>query len=504
MPRSTVPAPSRAPLRLYHARSGLPEGHSDLQALCQRLAQRGFNAVLAPAPWLTGPEPGSNAARDADTARVDGKDTPITQWYTEIAAQLSTHGLSLFVDVILDRSARHAVATTAEPGWYRSLHEEPARDPRLTPQERGVLHLPEGPLPAGFLPAWTARLLGWTRSGIKGLVFQAPHRLPAEAWRELGAALRAQNPDVRLLAWTPGLSPADLAGLRDAAFDAAFSSLPWWDFKSSWLAEEDARLRAIGEVIAAPPQSGAQSPSEYGRSALWSAAVSGDGLMLTDEDEHRLPDVQAVNAWFDGSRLKGPLCLLGGRDGSCTVMLRDAGDGATLALAVNPSPTQHAGVDWDALAPMLPPADLVPFTPPAGLQRQADSLAAGDCALLMFQPTQPVRDAVRHHRTRADDLANQRVALENISPAVDGGLYPVKTIPHARIAVQADIFMDGHDQLAAEVRWRAKDEARWHTVPMTRGLNDRWEGAFRPRRVGAHEFVVAAWFDAWHTFTHDI
>lgn len=504
MPRPTVPAPSRAPLRLYHARSGLPEGPSDLQALCDRLAQRGFNAVLAPAPWLTGPEPGSHAPRDADTARVDGKDTPITQRYTEVAAQLSAHGLSLFVDVILDRSARHAVATTAEPGWYRSLHEEPARDPRLTPQERGELHLPEGPLPPGFLPAWTARLLGWTRSGVKGLVFQAPQRLPAEAWRELGAALRAQNPDVRLLAWTPGLSPADLAGLRDAAFDAAFSSLPWWDFKSSWLAEEDARLRAIGEVIAAPPQSGAESPSEYGRSALWSAAMSGDGLMLTDEDEHRLPDVQAVNAWFDGSRLKGPLCLLGGRDGSCTVMLRDAGDGATLALAVNPSPTQHAGVDWDALAPMLPPADLVPFTPPAGLQRQADSLAAGDCALMMFQPTQPVRDAVRHHRTRADDLANQRVALENISPAVDGGLYPVKTIPHARIAVQADIFMDGHDQLAAEVRWRAKDEARWHTVPMTRGLNDRWEGAFRPRRVGAHEFVVAAWFDAWHTFTHDI
>jgi starch synthase (maltosyl-transferring) len=80
VPPSTVSAPSRAPLRLYHARSGLPEGHSDLQALCQRLAQRGFNAVLAPAPWLTGPEPGSNAARDADTARVDGKDTPITQW----------------------------------------------------------------------------------------------------------------------------------------------------------------------------------------------------------------------------------------------------------------------------------------------------------------------------------------------------------------------------------------------------------------------------------------
>lgn len=504
MPHSTVPAPSRAPVRLYHARNGLPDGDAAIEALSKRLAQRGFNAVLVPAPWLTGPQPGSLAAQDADTAVWNGQETPITQWYTQATAQLSAHGLALFVDVILDRSARNAVAATAEPGWYRSLHEEPARDPRLTQEERGVLHLPEGPLPPGFLTAWTERLLDWARNGVKGFVFQAPHRLPADAWRELGGALRAQNPDVRLLAWTPGLSPAHLAGLREAAFDAAFSSLPWWDFKSSWLAEEDARLRAIGDVIAAPPQSGAQRPSEDGRRAIWSAAVTGDGLMLTDEDERRLPDVETVNAWFAGPRLKGPLCLLGGRDGSCTALLRDAGDGAKLALAINPSATQDAAMDWDALAPMLPPADLVPFTPPTGLHAQASNLAGGECAMLMFQPTQPVRDAVRHHRTRADDLASQRVALENISPAVDGGGYPIKTIPHARIVVQADIFMDGHDQLAAEVRWRAKDETRWHTVPMTRGLNDRWEAAFRPRRIGAHEYVVAAWFDAWHTFSHDI
>lgn len=512
MPHPTVPAPSRAPTRIYHARQGLDGAHAAIQALCKRLAQRGFNAVLLPAPWLTGTEPGTQAAplpgpraaQDADKTRVDGAETPITQWFTQVSAQLAEHGLALYVDVVLDRSARDAVETTAAPGWYRPLHEDPARDPRVSVEERGVMHLPDGPLPPGFLASWTERLLAWTASGVKGLVFQAPHRLPAPAWRELGAALRAQHPDVRLLAWTPGLPADSLAGLRDAAFDAAFSSLPWWDFKSSWLAEEDARLRAIGEVVAAPPHAGALRPSEDGRRALWSAAVTGDGLMLSDEDERRLPDVEAANRWFADSRLRGPLRMLGGRDGSCTALLRDAGDGATLALAINPSDTGEAAMDWDALAPLLPPADVAPFTPPAGLQAQARALDAGECAMLSFQSTEPVREAVRHHRTRADDLAAQRIALENISPAVDGGAYPVKSIPHARIVVQADIFMDGHDQLAAEVRWRAKDEARWHSVPMTRGMNDRWEADFRPRRVGAHEFVVAAWFDAWHTFCHDI
>jgi len=111
-----VPAPSRAPIRLYHARNGLPDGEAAVQALSKRLAQRGFNAVLVPAPWLTGPQPGSLAAQDADTAMRDGQATPIIEWYTQASAQLSAHGLALFVDVILDRSARNAVAATAAPG----------------------------------------------------------------------------------------------------------------------------------------------------------------------------------------------------------------------------------------------------------------------------------------------------------------------------------------------------------------------------------------------------
>jgi len=499
-----APDQTFSPLRLYHARAGLEGGGAAIETLAKRLAQRGFNAVLVPAPWLRGPEPGSQAPLDADTAILDGMQVPISHWITQTAAQLSAHGLRLLIDVVLDRSARNAVETTAAAGWYRSLHEDPARDPRLSAEERGVLHLPDGPPPPGFLRAWTERLQEWVRCGVKGLVFQAPHRLPAPAWRELGAALRAQSPDVQLLAWTPGLPAQSLTGLRDAGFDATFSSLPWWDFKSTWLADEDARLRAIGAVIAAPPQSGAARPAQDGKRALWSAAFTGDGLMLNDEDERRLRDVDVVNRWFAASRLHGPLCLLGGRDDGCTALLRDARQGATAALAINPSDTRDAVLDWDALASLLPPADVAPFTPPDGLQARADALAPGDCAMLMLEPTHPVRDAVRHHRTRADDLANQRIALENIGPAVDGGAYPVKTIPHARLVVQADIFMDGHDQLAAELRWRAKDETRWHTAPMTRGLNDRWEAAFRPRRVGAHEFVVAAWFDAWHTFRHDI
>lgn len=510
MPTASSPQQAQAPLRLYHARAGLegdgagPADSEQGATLYARLAQRGFNAVLIPAPWLCAAGGTSRAALDADTALMDGAQAPITQWFAHAAGQLSAHGLALYVDVVLDRCARDAVAGTAAPGWYQSRHDDPARDPRLSAEERSVLHLHDGPLPPGFLLAWTTRLARWASHGVDGFAFHAPQRLPAAAWQEMTSALRRQHPGVRLLAWTAGLPPDGLAALRGAGLDAVFSSLPWWDFKSAWLAEEDARLRTLGMVIAAPPRSGAARPEVDGKRALWSAAMSGDGLMLDDEEERRLPGVDAVNHWFAESRLQGPLRLLGGRDGSCTALLRDTAQGATAALAINPSDSREAALDWDALAPLLPPADIVVHEPPQGPGLPDDAVAPADCAFLMLEPTQPVRDAVRHHRTRTDDPANQRIAVENVSPAVDGGAFPIKTVPHARIEVQADIYMDGHDQLAAEMRWRAKDESKWRAVPMTRGLNDRWTAAFRARRIGAHEFVVSAWFDAWHTFQHDI
>ncbi|MCY1198520.1 Alpha-1,4-glucan:maltose-1-phosphate maltosyltransferase [compost metagenome] len=506
LPTTTAAVSVQAPLRLYHARGGAPDQPPAGPALYARLRQRGFNAVLLPAPWLTGPDGGTRAPLDADRALQDGAPVPITQWFSRTAGELSRHGLALYVDIVLDRCARGAVPGTAGPGWYLPPPQDPALDPRQPAEARLVQSLPEGPLPPGFLAAWTARLERWAGHGATGFAFHAPQSLRGEDWAALATTLRRHHPGLRLLAWAAGLAPAALAGLRDAGFDGLFSSLPWWDFKAEWLADEDARLRAVGPVIASPPGSGLAGPGAgaRGRRALWAAALCADGLMLDDEDERALPDVEAVNRWFADARLQGPLRLAGGRDGRCTVLLRGTAEGATAALAVNPSAGAEAGLDWDALAPMLPPADIVPLAPPVGDAPPGEVLAPGDCALFLLEPTQPVREPSRRHRSRADGSASPRIAVERVSPAVDGGAFAVKCIPHERIAVQADIYMDGHEQLGAELRWRAADEARWRATPLVRGENDRWEAAFRPRRIGAHEFMVSAWLDAWQTFRHDL
>ncbi len=59
--------------------------------------------------------------------------------------------------------------------------------------------------------------------------------------------------------------------------------------------------------------------------------------------------------------------------------------------------------------------------------------------------------------------ARQRVTIEAVTPEVDGGVFPAKRIVGDRLRVEADIFVDGHDVLAAQVLYRRAAEADWQS-----------------------------------------
>ena len=52
------------------------------------------------------------------------------------------------------------------------------------------------------------------------------------------------------------------------------------------------------------------------------------------------------------------------------------------------------------------------------------------------------------------------VVIENLQPLIEGGRYPIKRIVGEDLAVEADIFKDGHDVVAAVLRWRVLRAAR--------------------------------------------
>ncbi len=112
-------------------------------------------------------------------------------------------------------------------------------------------------------------------------------------------------------------------------------------------------------------------------------------------------------------------------------------------------------------------------------------------------------------RRRATKVLTPRtpppVVIECVVPELDGGRYAVKRVVDDNIIVRADILKDGHDLLAARVRYSGPDEDEWRVVPMHYDENaDQWAGVFRVDRAGRWSFTVDAWTDRFGTWRRDL
>jgi len=100
-------------------------------------------------------------------------------------------------------------------------------------------------------------------------------------------------------------------------------------------------------------------------------------------------------------------------------------------------------------------------------------------------------------------LKAPRIAIERVSPQVDHGRYPAKATVGQAVVIEADIFMDGHERLAAQVAWQAPG-AIPQAVPLRPLGNDRWRAEFVPRHAGRQRFTIEAWLDRPASIRHDI
>ncbi|MGZ6315544.1 MAG: alpha-1,4-glucan--maltose-1-phosphate maltosyltransferase [Candidatus Limnocylindrales bacterium] len=97
-----------------------------------------------------------------------------------------------------------------------------------------------------------------------------------------------------------------------------------------------------------------------------------------------------------------------------------------------------------------------------------------------------------------------RVVVENLSPRVDCGEFPVKRIVGDTVAVQAVAYADGHDAIACVLLSRRESETEWTETPMEPRVNDGWRATFTVREVGRYRYTVKAWVDRFATWSHDL
>ena len=104
----------------------------------------------------------------------------------------------------------------------------------------------------------------------------------------------------------------------------------------------------------------------------------------------------------------------------------------------------------------------------------------------------------------SDFPGQRRVIIEAVSPQIDGGRYAVKRVIGEELVVEADIFADGHDLLAARLLYRKKHDTAWREVPMELFNNDRWRGRIAFGDTGLHVYAVEAWIDHYLTWRRDL
>ena len=427
-------------------------------------------------------------------------------------------GVPVLVDLHVGRVASDGVAATGRPQLFPRPAPELALDPRHGFSEASNdAHLHGAGDAEAVGGYWGEVLRRLSGQGVSGARLLGLAQVPDGLRLPLLRAIRTTAPDSVLLVDTAGVPWPEIDGFAGLGLNGVMSSLCWWDGKAEWFSAELAMLRRVAPVLAAMPAR-APGDADGGMRRLLGLAVA-DGIgWIVPAEAAVADDAVRLAAIAEQTRELGLPHLLSSPGQAVTAILRGTTDDprtshdATLLL-LNTSGTQAASFDpasvlpwtggaFSSFAPLagtddptghekLVPGHVVTLPPGALCAFRADRLHDGTPL--------PIDEA---SAVRAGGWA--RLALEAPSPAVDGGLFPVKRTAGDTVEVEIDVIGDGHDVLSAALQWQGPGDAGWHETPMRLLGNDRWQASFPLERRGPHQYRVQAWRDVWATYRHEL
>ncbi|GAC1492168.1 MAG: alpha-1,4-glucan--maltose-1-phosphate maltosyltransferase [Vulcanimicrobiaceae bacterium] len=461
--------------------------------------------------------------------------------------------LAVMLDLVINHTASDAPLVHDRPDWYvRDVAGAVVAPSALDPDTGEVtvwgdlaeLDYRPRPQREAMVAFFEDVVRHYVRLGVRGFRCDAAYKVPGDVWARIISAARDVNAGVVFAAETLGCSPSQVAQLAPAGFDYLFNSSKWWDFRSSWLFAQDRTNRRIAPSIAFPEshdtprlasdlvgRTAAEIEAEYRFRYLFAATFS-SGVMMpmgyefgfsraldvvrTSPGDWERPrfdlqafvgEVNAMKAAVPALDARGVEALALASDARGIGLLRASDDGAHVALAVVNS-DRRATIDIDArtLVAALAgtPRDVTPRLAAKPAVRDGDSIALHPLEIRVF-----ARDAIAQlpdpaayatHPARAA----RAVSIEAIDPQIDGGRHAVKCIVGDAVVVEADVFRDGHDEIAVRLLWRAAGSLAWHEAPMQPVGNDRFRGTLTVDTIGRHEYTIEAWPDAFATWRRDV
>lgn len=102
-------------------------------------------------------------------------------------------------------------------------------------------------------------------------------------------------------------------------------------------------------------------------------------------------------------------------------------------------------------------------------------------------------------------MINQsRIVIENISPQINNGSVFIKRVVNEVVNVTADILVDGHDILQANLLFKHQSERKWNEVRMQPTSNDEYTASFVTKKQGYYTYKIQGWVDYALNWQHGI
>jgi starch synthase (maltosyl-transferring) len=528
---------SQLPPQIYYVHPLMLRGIEAWRELFAHAGGLGFDTVLT-APLF---QRGRNASVFVTGSfdRLDealGLGPSVEDGIKALVTAAAEHKIKLMLDLVVDRIA-------TEPERLGPI----AADPRIAPQESGGRRI-DFTSEARHIEDWRGRMKQLADLGIAGFRCLGIGRLAPEAWYDLIVATRSAAPEAAFLAWTPGTAFEDRKALEGAGFDGSFSSLAWWNLEERWIMDEYRIQRELGYQVTFPEApfgrrmahgtdscevlhrkavralklastfaSGLMIPMgfEFGATTALDP-LHGDGMGLRglrDQGSFDLSaEIRQVNASPNKTAAgfgRQPLKVISTSQSPAVALLQtdkeDIRASEKIRVVVLNRDLRHSvSAPFNLLREAASP--FLPLTAPGDEHEVFDAklkLKPGELRIFEGSASLPIVD-VAPVSSVDEAAASPRLAIEKITPTVDDGRFVVKRVVGETVKVEADIFGDGHDPLAAALLWRAADEAEWTEVPMQLVINDRWTSEFTLKRMGRHEFAIEAWRNPFAIFRYEL
>lgn len=507
--------------RIYYVNPLLLSGADRWSEAFDHAASLGFNTVLSAPPFM----------------RVCGRGVfgPVDFDHLDPALQLegrALNGLAALVGSARERGLDLMLDLPVNAGGVNDLSALTSLDPRASPvapfKARGRVELEP------VLEAWTKRFVEHASVGLAGYRLLDLETFGPDGVKALIALAKNANPATRCFAYTPGTDFTFRRELRGSGVDGIFSSLAWWDLRESWFLQEYRLQHGIAPQITFPEAPfvkrlahGTDSREIRERRslrALQLAAELGDGLLIPmgfefgavlplDPLQGNGEGVKALKAQgaFDISAGVRSVNLTRRDSGPLQVIRCDSSNQVTVIAKADHADLRVAGdarliaVNRDLRRVATLPDEILrrsasPFEPASSVVDDK-RLRPGEVRAIVTEALPPIKAG---RKNDADAARLPRIVIENVAPQVEDGRFPVRRVVGDVVTVEADVFADGHDLLAASLHHRPCDETEWRQAPMALVQNDRWQSRFPVKRVGRYEFRVEAWKNPFAIFRYEL